>query len=439
LILSISWLMPLFNNDPVSAARALHLALILCVTTAYLIWVERQYGHTAAFFTALFSIAWSNFFGYWAVSYHDLALSPFFLATFFLVANEDQKKSIWTSILLGLIAGVAFLIKQQGILLGLFFALWLGFGLVRKNYSIRHGLLLAVIFLAGMVLPSLSYLIIYLLQVHSIQELVFWTFLSLFQVRYSILGFLAPNSNQILYISRITFMLLPFAVATFLSLKENKRERVMRIWLLLFFLVALSFQYPRYSTRHWTVLFPFAAIISGIACVDVIQLIRKKGPYLSMAVLLLFPAWWAYKAGRDYISNWNRSDPPAMSEYSDLFNLAKKLREQIPSEGEIVIFPNDESIANLYFILKRQPPHFFTFNYPWFMENDHIRERWVDTLEQERPPIALFLPGRWNPEIYAPELVDYLYRNYRVNRTIAWNGTPVQIMLRKSDSSGFIP
>jgi hypothetical protein len=200
---------------------------------------------------------------------------------------------------------------------------------------------------------------------------------------------------------------------------------------LLFFLAAaILFQYPRYSSRHWAVVFPFAAIISGVVCADIICLIKRRGIYLVLAIFLVAPAWWAYRAASQYIAAWNHPDN-MIGEYTDLFPLAEELERKIPLSGSLAIFPTDESNANLHYILQRDPPHYFIYHYPWFMNNAGIKNRWITALEAEQTPVLINFPQSWDVNIYAPELINYINENYRVTDTVKWKGNTIQIMLRK--------
>jgi len=101
----------------------------------------------------------------------------------------------------------------------------------------------------------------------------------------------------------------------------------------------------------------------------------------------------------------------------------------------MVLFPTDESNANLHYILKRDPPHFFIYHYPWFMNNAWIKKSWIDSLESEKTPYVLYFPKSWDIEEYAPELIAYLNQNYSIIDNIEWHGTRIQIMQRKFNAS----
>ncbi len=82
LLLLVTWLMPLFQGDPVTAARTLHFSVIVLLVFLAISWVYWKAGLWAAFFSGLFMLTWSQFLGLWATAYYDLVTSLFFLLFF---------------------------------------------------------------------------------------------------------------------------------------------------------------------------------------------------------------------------------------------------------------------------------------------------------------------------------------------------------------------
>lgn len=430
LLLTIAWLLPVFQGDAVTAARTLHFFLILLVVFVSITWVYRKSGLWAACCSSLFMLAWSPFLGLWATAYYDLVVSLFFLLFFFLMSREPAGKDYLKSIAGGFLVGVAALIKQQALILALIFVADLATGVLHEQLRLKRSLVSLAIFLGCLLVPISVYLVISEYRYGSLGDIVFWNFLLLFQNNFASLGALPVPPAQMLRFLQVIILLVPFTATFLVPGLSNRVSRSTRIWLLVFLAAAVMFQYPRFSGRHWSVVFPFAALISGLACADLVHMIRRRGIYLAAALFLLAPAWWAYRAADQYLSALLRPNP-AIAEYGDLVPLASMLDDKLPDSSSLAIFPTDEANANLHYLLGRAPPHFFIYHYPWFMNHPGIKERWIRALDSEQTEVLLNFPHTWDVELHAPEIITFIGKHYQLVETVEWNGRPVQIMLRK--------
>jgi len=429
LLLLVTWLMPLFQGDPVTAARTLHFSVIILLIFLIISWVYWKAGLWAAFFSGLFVLTWSQFLGLWATAYYDLVTSLFFLLFFLLMSWSNPGNQTLKALSGGLLVGIAVLIKQQAIILIFIYIIGLVVELLAQQLSPRKSAFLLAAFLGSFLVPILVFLIASQFRSNTFNETVFWNFTLLLQNSFSSLGALVIPPAQFFRTLQILILLIPFAASLFIPDFGSGLSRNIRIWLLVFLVAAVLFQYPRYSSRHWSVVFPFAAIISGVACADIIKLIKRRGVYLVLVVFLIVPAWWVYRAANQYISA-ARHPQNVIAEYSDLFPLAEELEKKIPLSGSLAIFPTDEANANLHFILQRDPPRYFIYHYPWFMNNSSIKDSWIAAIESEQTPVILKFPLTWDVKIYAPELISYITDNYMVIDTVEWKGQSIQIMLR---------
>jgi len=429
LLLLVTWLMPLFQGDPVTAARTLHFSVIVLLVFLAISWVYWKAGLWAAFFSGLFMLTWSQFLGLWATAYYDLITSLFFLLFFLLMTWSNPGKQTLKALIGGLLVGIAVLIKQQAIMLAFIFMIGLAVELLTQLLPPRKSAFLLAVFLGSFLAPILVFLIASQFRSNTLNETVFWNFTLLLQNSFSSLGTLVIPPGQFFRTLQIFILLIPFTASLFIPDFGSGVTRNIRIWLLVFLVAAVFFQYPRYSSRHWAVVFPFAAIISGVACADIIALIKHRGVYLVLVVFLVAPAWWIYRAAIQYLSAINHPQI-VIGEYTDLFPLAEELESKIPLSGSIAIFPTDEANANLHYILQRDPPHYFIYHYPWFMNNSSIKDNWIAALESEQTPVILNFPQTWDVNIYAPELISYITNNYMVIDTVEWKGQSIQIMQR---------
>ncbi len=177
----------------------------------------------------------------------------------------------------GLLVGIAVLIKQQAIILVFIYIIGLVVELLAQQLSPRKSAFLLAAFLGSFLVPILVFLIASQFRSNTLNESVFWNFTLLLQNSFSSLGALGIPPGQFLRTLQILILLIPFTASLFIPGFGSGVPRNIRIWLLVFLVAAVFFQYPRYSSRHWAVVFPFAAIISGVACADIIALIKRKG------------------------------------------------------------------------------------------------------------------------------------------------------------------
>jgi hypothetical protein len=227
-------------------------------------------------------------------------------------------------------------------------------------------------------------------------------------------------------------LLLPFVTETVSGQANNGRLRQgQRLWLLVFLGLALALLYPRYSTLHWAAAVPFLAMISGIACADLVKQRsgdRPLGPG-AWSIYLSFVLLWIASATLVYLPRLTGPQTQMVAEYSPLVTLADDLkRRDLPDEG-LVLFPDDEGVSNLYYLLQRPPPMFWLMHYPWFVNRDTVAH-WLEVVERERPQTLLYFKDRNAYEQAAPEIVEYIQTTYSVVNTIPWNGQQVLIMQR---------
>ena len=423
----IAWTIPIFDGDAVLAVRSLHSILVFIIVTISLLWAFRVKGGWALAVTGLFFLTWSLSFGYYVILYYDIVLSLFFVIALFFLTKPENRQSIWSSMLFGLITGLAILIKQQAAILCILIALSLtGLGIYQKvPFKKLSGL--AAGYLLGMSLPVAIFIIIFLNVGGNLSELIYWTIKINLSGVYASMAKLNPDRKIVLAYLPSLILLPPFLWSIFSKPKDKIPSRDIRLWLLLVFLSATILIYPRWSPRHLATALPFLAIISGIAWADMVHLPPKKAGDLALFFLGFgIIIWWGFNAVNIYRS-YSNFGPDRFDGYSNFIGLAEDIEAAIPPEGNVVFVPTDDGTMNLYYILDRHPPSFIFFNYPWFTEN-YVIQRWLDAMEQDRPVAVIYFPGRLGLEQYAPDMIEYLYNHYKVDREITWEGNPVLIM-----------
>lgn len=427
----LAWLLPAFHGDALLTARVVHAFLIGSTVFGSVLWAHSVSSRWAAIATGAFFLAWSNL-AYWAMWY-DLALAPVYLVLFSLMSHDVQGRPTTRLGLAGFVTGLAILIKQQALVLVVILPIWLIWQYRLRRVSLRQGISLIPGYFLGLAVPVVAYLGYYYRLAGTFQDLLYWSLSFNLTGDYRSLGQLTPTADQIRQVLPAFLMVVPFvaSLASPQHLQENTvPPQSQRIWLMIFLILAALILYPRYSTMHWAVALSFMALISGVACADLVrqQIDRSLWPTtwgVYLAVVLL----WTLSAVFTYNLRLSQPRPQNLIEFSPLVDLADQLKSRnLPDEG-IVLFPDDEGVSNLYYLLQRQPPKFWLMNYPWFI-NPYTIARWVQAMETERPQTLIFFPGRGEYEKYAPEMVAYVESRYRVTDILDWNGQAVQIMTR---------
>ena len=430
----LSWLLPVFNGDAALSARTTHAAVICFVVLITMLWVYRHSGRWALLATGVFLLTWSNFFGLWAIMYYDVALAPLFLVVFVLSATQLEKPATWKMAATGLVTGVAILTKQHAVLLPLPIAIMLVWQLRKRQVTARQLVGLGLTYLLGLALPVVIYVVYHYLRAGSLQDLIYWTITVNFGP-YGSEAALAPDSEHVRDMLPALLMLIPFAGSIVFPTADMKPSREVRLLMLAMFFLGAVLLYPRYSTRHWPTAFPFLAAMSGIACADLIKAWRKHKASSMALIAASIILCWTVIAALVYAPRLQEIKPLRSDEYSGFFEVADQLRGRIPAEGGVVLLPLYEGNANLSYALGRLPPHYWLFNFRWWMNPTTIG-RWLEVMEQEKPYTLLFFPDTMDLDTYAPEIMEYVNKNYKLVDTLKWgNSRQIEIMFRSPTGS----
>ncbi len=429
--LVLSWLSPLFNNDALLTARVAHGALIWLIIAACIWVVFAKTGHWGAIACGAYFFALSSRLGFWAMWY-DLAIVPIFLAAFFIITSKRISFSMQL-LLIGLLSGIGFLIKQHALVIFVIVPITL----VAQPRGTKDTwdryikpLTLSVI---GILIPILIYLLYYFSLTNDWYAIWYWVILFNLVGEYNDLGAKAPSLQEIRTILPVFIMIIPFTLKTIGYTRAKKKSDVTglaeRWWLLLMIMLSAIMLYPRYSTMHWATMLPFLAIASGIACAELLfattenrgQIYQQWGIYLAIVGML-----WIGSGLLNYGSAYRNREMRTLIEYDTLPELAKLITDTTPLEN-IVLFPDDEGVGNLYYLLKKLPPRFWIMNYPWF-RNDYEINQWLIEIETAQPAQVIYFTSR-NPQLY-PEMNDYILERYKTVYVIEWNGQVVEIKER---------
>lgn len=419
----IAWILPLFSYDAVLTARFTHVVFISLAMLICLLWTYKMGGGWALIATGAYVLAWSNSFGYWATAYYDLVLSPCYFLLF-IVLTWKTPKMVFQIFSAGAIIGIAILIKQYAALLIFVGLIWLIWRMRFEPFTLRRMLALLVIYSMGLMIPLALYAIYYYRQAGSFDELIYWTLTFNVVSGYHSQGFLAPTRSQMKRMLPLFLMIIPFLHSIYRNESNLRPTRDTRIWLCIFLAVSLSLLYPRYSDRHWSTAFPFIAALSGLSCADLLK--QRMGKQFSLYIAIVL--WWSISALLIYAPPYDLKQQKLV-EFGNLIDLAALLEERLPVDGGLVLLPTHEDTSNLYYILKKPPPNFWTMNYPWFM-NDYVNSRWLAAMEHEQPQTLLFFKDKVDWQQHGPEIWAYVQEHYQTIDTIIWERQSIEIMTR---------
>lgn len=427
----LAWLQPFFAGNATLTARMVHLVAVIVTITLVLGWLYRVKGWWATIAGGAFFLAWMNIFGYWAISYYEIVLAPLLFVVFLLLISVNEKRSSWHIIFIGFLVAVGILIKQQTGILALLVIVWLMLPGSMPKEALASRWRRIVFFVIGLFLPIVGYGLYYWHLGGDFGEWFYWNVTYILSGPYRSQGALLPSLATIRQLLPALVLVVPYFVGMVIAPKGVDFSRSRRLWLLIFLLAASIFLYPRYSGRHWAAAFPFLTAIAGIVCADIVDAVRQSpAKVFQWALSSTFMLWWFLQAVFIYGPQIIQPQPLVTSEYSTLIPLADTLRSRIPAAGGLVLLPVDEGNANLYYQLGRLPPRYQMDFYPYFV-SDRTSQKWLDAVEEEKPQTLIYFKDRFDLATYSPQILEYVKLHYGVVDTIPWEGSEVQIMIRR--------
>ncbi len=286
-----------------------------------------------------------------------------------------------------------------------------------------------------MLIPTTLYLSYYFFVAQgSLESILYWSIFFNLQSGYESLGFLLPSANDLAVVASAFLMLIPYISLLFLRRGVSHHERGTRIILLACLIAAMWLLYPRYSAPHWSVAFGFLAAATGVVCSELLRAavllplhyrLLLRSTYA--AILVIWLGQWSLIL----LPSLSGQVPQTLYKLDHLDSLADTLEEKVPHNNSIVLFPDNEAVSNLYYLLSRRPPSFWIMNYPWFM-NDEAKNGWMKAMDREQPDTLLYFENLQDLSHTAPELEQYVSDNYLPVESIEWERGIVTIMHRVS-------
>lgn len=421
----LAWLTPFFSGDVLLTARTAHVTLLGATCVMVMLWVADKRGYLAALASGLFFWAWSIYFGA-SVLWHNLALSPLYFL-FFVILVKPWEREAAKAVILGLLAGTAILVKQHAVLLILVYLLWVAWMIYVRRRTPRQAISEFGLYVFGAFTPIAVYILYYVAQGGTLSAFLYWFLLFNLESNYAELGRLFPRPHDVMQIAPAFILVIPF-LASIRHRTQDQPFQLDRLFLFLLLLVALVFQYPRYSFAHWAVVLPFVSALSGLVCGD--WLVSRNSGWEIRSLYVSFVLLWLLQGVAVYWPYWRGERSQQIIRYDELEELASLISPHLSDADEMVIVPNNEAVDNLYYLLRRRPPRYWVMHYPWFA-NEFVMGQWIEALETDRPKILLFFDKYAGMLLDWPEIARYVDTHYDTAETLTWEGESLRLMQRR--------
>lgn len=424
----LAWMQRIVGRDPVTTLRWAHAALVAGSVGMTILVTARRYGSLAAATAGIFIWAFSLRFGWWA-AWYDLALTPIYILVYW-IATRQTARDIVRFALLGTLIGIAVLIKQHAAVLLATVILPLLLARLRRNGVLGSAKVLAGVLVGGFA-PFAIYFAYYTLgQGGHIADWFYWNVLFNLIGAYASAGFLAPEPLHLAAVWPALvvvagYILLPRQPST--GTNDGTRWVLLGVWV-----GAVVLQYPRYSIPHWAPSLPFVALMAG-AIVGRLAARYLASPsdvkrvvFAPVIVLLLF---WSGQGAIDYWYRIYDNRVPEALKLDSVRPLAATLRPHVPSGEPILILPDNEATANLYYLLDTPPAGHWVMHYPWF-DRPEVVSGWLESVaEGDVQTVILFEAASALPAGFQPVL-DLIEEEFVESAVVQSSGQAVRVMRR---------
>lgn len=408
--MAISALLPLVP-DPLRLAKLVLVGLLSLSTILAFLIAARRYGPRAGLGAALFFALWAPAFDAGKL-WHESFLTPLYLLLYLVDDLTESKRASGWAVLTGFIGGVAILIKQHAVVVFGVFLLWNAYTCWRRWRS--TGLLLKRALLMGG--SALAVILVFLadqfLRAGTLEGVSYWIIAYQASGLYRELATQHPTVRDGMMLAGRA-LLLPAAVACLV----DARRRASGEWLFmagaLLLLAASSITaFPRFEFFHLQPALALLAVVTS--CAGAYMLRRQpEARGVVLALLGVLAAFWLLSAGDRWRPAFQAAKSPRpIREYSDMATLARDIRREIGPDECVYLFHDDETTANLYYLLNCLPPRYWIFHYPWYMV-DPLKGRMLTELKEAAPAWVVCFPDRWRVDPLAPEIAQYVRNHYR--------------------------
>ncbi|MEP6776795.1 MAG: hypothetical protein ABJA50_14465, partial [Chloroflexota bacterium] len=395
--------------DPGSAGTQFIFMLVLVALTVLLLAIAawRLAGPVAALLAVGLHVLWILPFD-GAHVWYDLGLAPFYLVA--LLLGWEMLRRPGTNLLpvaLGLLLGLAFLLKQQA-------AVGLVGALAIMPFRRPRALIL---YLGAASLPVVISVLVFSFA-GALGDYVYWV------VTYNLSPTYVQGASAPIPAADWPFLLALFApvLALAVSLVSFRNLWHTRRGFLFFagaLLIAATLPvWPRYARFHLAGALPLLALFGGIAASNLILRFpgwRTRALLLWIAglLLILFSLRLTGPSGVRMLSAVWQAQPVPLPYSATVGPLHSWVQSNTPADQPILVYDLD---STLYRVLERQPPKPWSPFFPWIMQGDSTADQWVAGIETAHPRLALvtpeFVAGRHLPLPDGGRSEQFLRSNY---------------------------
>lgn len=324
----------------------------------------------------------------------DLVQTPFILLSFFWFYQFLENKKGSSLYLSSFFLSIAFFIKQQVIILGLFYFIVLFFKHRKQPLQFSKNIFLSFVPFFFLFI----FLSLFFVKQHNFKDFLFWVFYFPFFKASSMPGYiLLPTLRQLLPLFSLFLIFIPILLL--------RKFNLSLIFLISF--VLLIFAYPRFDYFH---LIPSLAVLSLLAGF-VFETIKKlRFPVKIISIFLSFFIFIFF--ARYSINNWTKE---VRFFEKDIQKTAVFLQKNTKVTEPLYIQNGPDQ---LFVLAQRLPTKPWADEFPWYLELQGIQEKIVKSLAISPPRFIIYksydLGSQYEIGAYKPQKISsFIETNYK--------------------------
>ncbi|MGB4849599.1 MAG: glycosyltransferase family 39 protein [Saprospiraceae bacterium] len=354
----------------------------------------------------------------------------FFVAVaLFFLSRYYERQTLLRAFLIGLMFGLAFMMKQQAVFFIVFGGIAIIIGCVfEKPFKFGPVIFQTLIYSAAAVMPYVI-TVIFLKSAGAFDKFWFWTIT--YAGKYAGGLSLAEGAKE--FVTRFTPMLKEFTifwilffagiVLTFFA-KFTWRQK---LFILLFSLFAFLTVCPGYYFRrhYFIVVLPAVGLLGGVALYFLTSLLNRKSKssYIAIIPFVVFciAGIAAVSGNKDYYFNFTPAQIAKQQYGNNPFNeslqIADYIRKNSSDTAKIAVLGSEPQIA---FYADRLSATGYIYTYP-LVEiqpfNQQMQEEMVAEIEKSKPEFIVYclISASWLGKEGAPDIIFSWFNNYSAN------------------------
>jgi general stress protein CsbA len=414
--------------DGLRLAKLVLVALLSLTALLTFVAAKRHAGSAGGVWAIFCFAVWSPTFEFGKLWY-EAFLTPLYLLFFLAYTPSAARRTLKTYALIGLLGGIAVLVKQHAAVVFLAFIAWHALTGRHLRRPRRAVLREVVVMGVASAVPVLGFSVYQGLTAGTLNGFLYWAVGYELSGDYVSLAAKGGTLSQVWTLASCALFLPAVLISLWERRKAGDEKWLVLAWGLLLIGASSVTAYPRFHFFHLQAVLSVLAVLSAIALAHLIHR-RREGQSFTVAIPAAVSILWVLTAGTAYHPVLEGDRPQKIAQYTDLVPVAEEIRQLVGPSDCVYIFPDDETLSNLYSIMGCPPPRFWVFHYQWFMV-DRVKDRILSVLDAKPPAWVLYSPGRYDIQTSAPEIVSYIQGHYREVAEIQSAEDPAVLMQRK--------